>query len=87
MPSVRLPQREGWSWHQSVTEGVVAYEILEVAGWLQPDLIVMATEWRHGFLDALLGSTTERVLRQTTCPLLAVPVDVSLVPIRPATSS
>ena len=87
MPSVRLPQREGWSWHQSVTEGVVAYEILEVAGWLQPDLIVMATEWRHGFLDALLGSTTERVLRQTTCPLLAVPVDVSLAPIRLPESS
>jgi nucleotide-binding universal stress UspA family protein len=78
MPNVRLPQREGWSWHQSASGGVVVYEILEAAGWFQPDLIVMATEWRHGFLDALRGSTTERVLRRTACPLLAVPVDALL---------
>jgi nucleotide-binding universal stress UspA family protein len=75
MPSLRLPQREGWNWKQSATSGVVVDEILDVAGWLQPDLIVMSTEWKHGFLDTLLGSTTERVLRRTTCPLLAVPVD------------
>ncbi|MDP3598527.1 MAG: universal stress protein [Nitrospirota bacterium] len=74
MPSLRLPRREGWTWNQSVTEGVVVDEIFEVATWLQPDLIVMATEWRHGFLDALRGSTTERVLRRAACPLLAVPV-------------
>ena len=74
MPNLRLPQREGWIWKQSATSGIVVDEILDVAGWLQPDLIVMATEWKHGFLDALLGSTTERVLRRTTCPLLAVPV-------------
>lgn len=77
MPSLRLPQREGWIWKQSTTSGVVVDEILDVAGWLQPDLIVMSTEWKHGFLDALLGSTTERVLRRTTCPLLAVPVNNS----------
>lgn len=74
MLNLRLPRREGWIWKQSVTSGVVVNEILDVAGWLQPDLIVMATEWKHGFLDALRGSTTERVLRRTTCPLLAVPV-------------
>ena len=74
MPNLRLPRREGWTWKQSVTAGVVVDEIFEVAGWLQPDLIVMATEWRHGFLEALSGSTTERVLRRTACPLLAVPV-------------
>lgn len=73
MPSLRLPRREGWIWNQSVTAGVVVNEIFEVAAWLQPDLIVMATEWRHGFLDALRGNTTERVLRRTACPLLAVP--------------
>lgn len=74
MPSVRLPRKKGWIWKQSHTEGVVVDEILDVAGWFQPDLIVMATEWKHGFLDALRGSTTERVLRLTVCPLLAVPV-------------
>lgn len=38
------------------------------------DLIGMPTAGHHGFLDALRGSTTERVLRQAPCPLLAVPV-------------
>lgn len=37
-------------------------------------LIGMPTAGHHGFLDALRGSTTDRVLRQAPCPLLAVPV-------------
>jgi nucleotide-binding universal stress UspA family protein len=73
MPILRLPRQEGWTWQQTASTGVVVDEIFNVATWLQPDLIVMATEWKHGFLDALLGSTTARVLRRTTCPLLAVP--------------
>jgi nucleotide-binding universal stress UspA family protein len=34
----------------------------------------MSTAGHHSFLDALRGSTTERVLRQLSCPLLTVPV-------------
>ncbi|MGB1685776.1 MAG: universal stress protein [Pseudomonadales bacterium] len=33
----------------------------------------MPTQGRHGFLDALRGSTTEQVMRELQCPLLAVP--------------
>jgi len=36
------------------------------------DLVVMPTAGHDGFLDALRGSTTERVLREISCPLLAV---------------
>ena len=36
-------------------------------------LIVMSTDGRNGFLDALRGSHSERVLRQAPCPLLTVP--------------
>ena len=39
------------------------------------NLIVMSTDGRHGFLDTLRGSHSERVLRRTPCPLLAIPVD------------
>jgi nucleotide-binding universal stress UspA family protein len=48
--------------------------IIEAAGDWQPDLIGMPTAGHHGFLDALRGSTTERVLRRAPCPLLVVPV-------------
>jgi len=77
LPQLRPPQRDGWIWKESTRTGIVVDEILDAADVHQSDLIVMATEWRHGFLDALLGSTTERVLRRADCPLLAVPVNNS----------
>ena len=84
MPQLRLPQQDGWLWKEYIRTGIVVEEILEAADIHQSDLIVMATEWRHGFLDALLGSTTERVLRRAACPLLAVPVNNStMTPRRP----
>ena len=58
--------------HQ-VRSGDVVEQILAAAKDGAADLIVMATEGRQGFLDALRGSTTERVLRQAPCPVLAVP--------------
>jgi nucleotide-binding universal stress UspA family protein len=33
----------------------------------------MPTAGRQGVVDALRGSTTERVIRQAPCPVLAVP--------------
>lgn len=38
------------------------------------DLIAMPTAGRQGFMDALRGSTTERVIAQAPCPVLALPV-------------
>lgn len=37
------------------------------------DLIVMGTHGRSGFQHLVLGSTTEKVLRQAVCPVLSVP--------------
>ena len=37
------------------------------------DLLVLTTHGKHGFLDALRGSTTEHVIRRARCPVLAVP--------------
>jgi nucleotide-binding universal stress UspA family protein len=60
----------------ALRKGDVVQAILEAATDWPPDLIGMATAGHHGFLDALRGSTTERVVRQAPCPLLAVPVGV-----------
>ena len=49
--------------------------IIEAAQDWQPDLIGMPTAGHRGFLDALRGSTTERVIRQAPCPVLAVPAE------------
>jgi len=58
----------------AIRHGDVVEAIIDAATEWQADLIGMATAGHHGFLDALRGSTTERVLRQAPCPLLAVPV-------------
>jgi nucleotide-binding universal stress UspA family protein len=49
--------------------------ILTTAKEKQVDLIAMPTAGHHGFLDALRGSTTERVLRHAACPVLALPAN------------
>lgn len=56
----------------NVTGGVVDAIVQTAADW-HADLIGMPTAGHHGFLDALRGSTTERVLRAAPCPVLAVP--------------
>ncbi len=57
----------------SVREGDVVDEILGAARDGDVDLIAMSTSGHEGFLDALRGSTSERVLRQAPCPVLTVP--------------
>lgn len=72
MPDLQIDQTAGWATvERSIRSGDVVGQILAAAA--AADLIVMATEGHRGFLDALRGSTTERVLRQAPCPLLAVP--------------
>jgi nucleotide-binding universal stress UspA family protein len=49
-------------------------EILAATDLIGAELIVMPTAGRAGVFEALRGSTTERVLRHASCPILAVPV-------------
>lgn len=59
-----------------VRNGDVVEGILQAAAEMRANLIGMATMGHHGLLDALRGSTTERVLRQAPCPVLAIPIGV-----------
>jgi nucleotide-binding universal stress UspA family protein len=52
--------------------GAVVETILGAAAGAQ--LIAMPMRGRHGLLDALRGSTTERVLAEASVPVLALPV-------------
>ena len=54
--------------------GNVVDAIINAAIEFDIDLIGMPTAGHHGVLDALRGSTTERVIRNAPCPVLAVPV-------------
>lgn len=72
-PMVQIPQQDGWTWDTVVRQGNVVEQILDVAATRAADLIVMTTQGHHGFLDALRGSTSERIVRGAHCPVLAVP--------------
>ncbi len=48
--------------------------ILEYADEQEIDLVVMATHGRSGLDRFLLGSTTERVLRSSSIPMMIVPI-------------
>ena len=73
-PMIELPVRKGWTFDRVVREGEVVETIVHVAEATKADLVLMTTEGHDGFLDALRGSTTERVMRSVSCPMLAVPV-------------
>lgn len=73
-PAVKTYPGERWKWEARLEYGDIEEQILRTTEHGQADLIVMATEGHHGFLDALRGSTTERIVRAADCPVLAVPV-------------
>lgn len=72
MAPVEHPEREGWEWRTRTRPGEVVEGILDAADESDADLIAMITQGHDGFLDALRGSTTERVLRRMQCPMLTV---------------
>ena len=79
-PAVRCPTVPGWQWNCIVQSGDVIDAIVQMASYMATNLIVMSTDGRNGFLDALRGSHSERVLRQSPCPLLAIPVSAAVAP-------
>lgn len=74
MPALKIPEDTGWVWERKTVSGEAVQTIVETAAETAADLIVMTTEGPHGFLDALRGSTSERVLRKIRCPLASLPV-------------
>jgi nucleotide-binding universal stress UspA family protein len=73
VPLVNPPHWPGWSYDIVVRQGNVVDAILKTEHDWHPDLMVLATQGHLDFVDALRGSTTERVLRGAQCPVLAVP--------------
>lgn len=75
IPAVHEPHQAGWTWDRTVRHGGVVEQILAVGTACSADLIVLTTQGHHGCLDALRGSTSERILRGAQCPVLAIPAN------------
>ncbi len=68
-----------------IIDGDAASVIVDTAAAKAADLIVMSTHGRSGFSRWMLGSVTERVLRNAPCPVLAIrstaPISRVLIPL------
>ena len=71
-PALTLPMAGNIEWKWRNRSGAVVSSILEEADEQGSDLIILTTSGRHGFLDAVRGSTTEQVIERAKCPILAV---------------
>lgn len=73
MPSLTLP--DSWVWmNRIVAPTAIVPAILDAADHDHIDLIAMASRGHDSLLDMLRGSTTERVLRGASCPVLMAPL-------------
>jgi nucleotide-binding universal stress UspA family protein len=55
-----------------VLEGKPFLGIIDYARKTKADLIVLGTHGRSGLSHALLGSTTEKIVRKAPCPVLSI---------------
>ncbi len=55
-----------------ILKGTAYNEIVEYARNEDIDLIIMATHGRSGIMHMLLGSTTEKVVRHSPCPITTI---------------
>jgi nucleotide-binding universal stress UspA family protein len=63
-----------------IATGIPSEQILEAAQGENADLVVLGTRGKTGLAHVLLGSTAERVIRRSPCPVLAVHMDQSSKP-------
>lgn len=68
----QIASEKGVTLAATVKKGHVGEKILETAEMLKNDLIVMGTYGWKGVSRAIMGSTTERVIMNASCPVLTV---------------
>jgi nucleotide-binding universal stress UspA family protein len=72
-PRIATEDGTEWTFAHMERQGDPVEQIVAAATEVNADLVVMPTAGRAGVIEALSGSTTERVLRRVRCALLAVP--------------
>jgi nucleotide-binding universal stress UspA family protein len=70
--ATRIASGHGISVKTEIREGQTADEIVKTASRLKKHLIIMGTYGWRGINKVIMGSTTERVVMDAPCPVLAV---------------
>jgi nucleotide-binding universal stress UspA family protein len=61
-----------YSMDTRIAVGVIFREISQVIEELKPDLLVMGSSGTSGWEEFWIGSTTEKIVRTATCPVLTI---------------
>jgi len=75
LEKIGLELGEGVTLEYAVCPGQALSVVLEEAERFGADLIVMAASGRSRVARFFVGSTADRVIRQSSCPVLVVPAD------------
>jgi nucleotide-binding universal stress UspA family protein len=63
---------EDLNWTKTIRRGKPHEEILKMVRETHPDLLVMGSQGRTGFSRLLMGSTTEKVVREVPCSVMTL---------------
>jgi len=75
--------REGIHSHSEIRQGAVAQMLLDVARQYKAGLIVIGSKGMQGAGPVVVGAIAEELVRQATCPVLAVSADWNAGDFRP----
>lgn len=73
-PVIDPAHTDGFDWRPVLSSETILTAILNCVKENDADLIVMATNGRNTLSQKIIGSHTEQVLRNSTCPLLSISV-------------
>ncbi|MBL7901233.1 MAG: universal stress protein [Bacteroidia bacterium] len=74
--ALKIEHAGGISYQTKVLDGELLTELLEIITTEKIDLVIMGTKGVKNIQDVILGSTTEQLISNSQCPVMAVPADV-----------
>ena len=90
----KLKEEEGLNCTSEIKVGLVPESIVKTASHEDVDLIIMGTHGASGVRELFIGSTAQKVVKISSCPVLTIPstrkwlnFDKILFPIRPIKSA
>ena len=69
---VQKAKSQGQEAAAELVDGIPFVEIIRMARKKDADLIIMGTHGRTGMAHLMIGSQAERVVRQSSCPVLTI---------------
>jgi len=74
--SLKIDHAGGITYETRILDGEVVNEILDLIKAEKATLVIMGTKGLRNLAEVILGSTTEQLILNSQCPVMAVPIDI-----------